>query len=263
MKKFLMAYAVVNPNQADCKYPYKKFAGVGVTFKVLSLLYEDLAVQMPSKAFELLFLGTIADVVPLTGENRFWVRYGLQYINQIESHAFKVLKQNGKVIKEKLSASDIGYGLTPQINALGRLQDPRQGVKFLIGDDKQEVEHVGRILAELNQARKEIEKAIFSEISSAIATKKIDLDQENIIFAASSAWPSGVIGLVASRLVSAYGKPVVLLHITKDGIAKGSCRSIAAFNMFDALSECHDLLLTFGGHSLAAGLSLLRENLSR
>lgn len=250
------AFAVIDPHQVDCAYPYKKFAGVGVGFKVMSLLYEKLGLKMPSKAYELLLLGTVADVVPLTGENRYWVRHGLKYVNELESNSLKVLKQNGKVKKSSLSSLDIGFSLAPQINALGRLEDPRQGVKFLIGTDEQEVIQVGRTLYELNQTRKEIERSIFLEVVNQIENKNIDLSKENCIVAASSSWPPGVIGLVASRLVGAYGKPTILLHRSKDGSAKGSCRSISAFNMFDALHESRDLLTTFGGHSVAAGLSL-------
>lgn len=254
------AYAIINPHQEECQYPYKKFAGVGVAFKLLSLLYEHLNKSMPPKAFELLLLGTIADVVPLTGENRFWVRHSLHYVNAAQSYAFTVLKKNGNISKERVLASDIGYNVTPQINALGRLQDARQGVKFLIGDDEQEIDTVGKILVELNHARKDIERGILSEVSDAISEKKIDLSTENIIIAASDNWPAGVIGLVASRLVAAHGRPALLFHV-KDGKAKGSCRSIKTFNIFDALHECKDLLETFGGHSVAAGLSLRVENI--
>lgn len=258
------AFALVNPHQDDCAYPYKLFAGVGVTFKVLSLLYEKLQLSMPAKAYELLLLGTIADVVPLTGENRYWVRHGLQQINATASLAFNILKQNGKLVEKKIiSATDIGFSITPQINALGRLEDPRQGVKFLIGSDIQDIEHVGKVLVELNQARKEIERAILAEIVTQIEANNIDLTQENIILAASHQWPPGVIGLVASRLVGAYGKPALLFHLTQQGVAKGSCRSIAEFNMFDALAQSKDLLLNFGGHSVAAGLSLSSNNLAQ
>jgi single-stranded-DNA-specific exonuclease len=255
------AFAIVNPNQEDCEYPFKSLAGVGVTFKILSLLYEAIDKELPAKAIELLLLGTIADVVPLKGENRFWVRYGLQFVNSIESYSFKVLKKNGNVTKPMLSASDIGFSIAPQINALGRLEDPRQGVKFLIGSDTKETELVGSVLFELNQARKEIERTIFNEIVLQIETKKIDLAKENVIIAASNQWPPGLIGLVASRIVSTYGRPTLLFHITKEGKAKGSCRSITEFNMFDALHASRDLLDTFGGHSLAAGLALDKDKL--
>lgn len=256
------AFAVINPNQEDCPYPYKKFAGVGVIFKLITLLYEKMGVaQLPSKAYELLLLGTVADVVPLTGENRYWVRHGLRYINSNESSSLKVLKDNSKVVKPKLSSVDIGFSITPQINALGRLEDPRQGVKFLIGSDLAEVQQVGKVLYELNEARKAIERSIFEEVQSHIESGKIDLKNENIIMAASRNWPPGVIGLVASRLVSAYGKPTLLFHLTDSGIAKGSCRSIPAFNMFNALADAKDMLNSFGGHSIAAGLALPQNKL--
>jgi len=257
------AFAIVNPNQIDCSYPHKTLAGVGVTFKLLSLLYEKKGLELPPKAYELLLLGTVADVVPLIGENRFWVRHGLAYINKIESVSFKLLKANGKVTKPKLSATDIGFSITPQINALGRLEDPRQAVKFLIGSDVENAENVARVLLEMNEARKTIEKAIVEEIEEQIRLKHIDIEKENVIIAASKTWPAGVIGLVASRFVAGYGKPTLLFHITKDGIAKGSCRSIAEFNMFDALTASSDLILQFGGHSVAAGLSLRVEDLSQ
>lgn len=255
------AYAIVNPSQNDCGYPFKALAGVGVTFKLLSLLYEMKGLSLPAKAYELLLLGTIADVVPLLGENRFWVRYGLNYVNNVESISLKVLKQNGKLTKPTISAADIGFSIAPQINALGRLEDARQGVKFLIGSDVAIVNEVGAVLLELNQARKEIERAIVASIEAEIATKKVNLEHDDIIITASAEWTPGVIGLVASRFVGAYGKPTLLFHLTKDGKAKGSCRSIPEFNIFKALTACSDLIDQFGGHPMAAGLSLPAKNL--
>lgn len=257
------AFAIVNPNQFDCPYPFKVLAGVGVSFKLLTLLYEIKGLELPPKAYELLLLGTVADVVPLIGENRFWVRHGLNYVNQHESLALKVLKQNGKITHERISSTDIGFSLAPQINALGRLEDPRQGVGFLIGSNVKEVEHTGKVLFELNEARKEIERSIFNHVVHEIEKGTIDVSTENIIIAASNQWPPGVIGLVAGRLMNAYGKPTILLHLTKDGIAKGSCRSIPEFNMFNALQANKDLLLNFGGHSVAAGLSLKIEDVPK
>jgi len=255
------AFAIVNPNQDDCQYPFKVLAGVGVSFKLLSLLYELKGLTMPVKAYELLLLGTVADVVPLIGENRFWVRHGLNYVNQHESLALRVLKQNGKVLHERISSTDVGFSLAPQINALGRLEDPRQGVGFLIGSNAKDVEHTGKILLELNEARKEIDRSIYNHVVHEIQKGTIDLGSENIILAASNQWAPGVIGLVAGRLMNAYGKPALLFHLTKNGIAKGSCRSIPEFNMFNALQANKDLLISFGGHSMAAGLSLKIENL--
>ncbi|MBI2353349.1 single-stranded-DNA-specific exonuclease RecJ [Candidatus Dependentiae bacterium] len=256
------AYVIVNPHQLDCPYPYKHFAGVGVAFKLLTLLYQRKNMPIPGKVIELLLLGTVADVVPLTGENRYWVRYGLSYVNKNESYALQVLKENSNFQKPFLSSVDIGFSITPQINALGRLDDPRQGVQFLISRDTVIVEQVGKVLLELNQARRDIEREIVQEIVAKIDSKEIDIDKDRVIIAASAHWPAGVIGLVASRMVAAYGLPTILFHLTSDGLAKGSCRSIPEFNIFNALTESKDILLSFGGHSHAAGLSLKVEHVA-
>lgn len=255
------AFAVVDPHQADCLYPFKLFAGVGVGFKLMQLLYERVGRLLPVPVYELLMLGTVADVVPLLGENRFWVRHGLQQVNAQTSAALRVLKENARYAKASLSSTDIGFMIAPQLNALGRLEDPRAGVKFLIGSDEQETIRIGKILGELNQARKTIEKEIIREIESAIARGDIDVQSQKIIVAAKQGWPSGVIGLVASRLVGMYHRPAILLHLTDDGCAKGSCRSIPELNIFDALSAVQDVLLSFGGHPMAAGVSLRADKL--
>lgn len=250
------AYAIIDPHQEDCIYPYKKFAGVGVSFKILSLLYESLGKELPQKVYELLLLGTVADVVPLTGENRYWVRHGLQLVNSQDSLSLRVLKANARVNKSNLSSTDIGFFIAPQINALGRLEDARDGVKFLIGTNVPEVEKVGTVLKELNEARKAIEKTVLNDVEADVVSKKINLETDRIILASSTNWQPGVIGLVASRIVGMYNRPALLFHITNKGIAKGSCRSTADFNMFEALQEHKDILISFGGHAMAAGLSL-------
>ena len=255
------ALAIIDPNQDDCSYPYKKLAGVGVAFKIISLLYERLEKELPDKVYELLMLGTVADVVPLTQENRFWVRHGLSKVNKQKSVAMSVLASNSNLVKKTWGSLDIGFMIAPQINALGRLTDPREAVKFLISSKKNDVERVGRILKEMNDERKRVERRIYDEIDSVIVNKGIDLDKENVIIAASSTWPAGVIGLVAGRLMNNYGKPAFLFHELKNGMLRGSCRSIPEFDVFDALQENKDLLTSFGGHSFAAGLCLKKDNM--
>ena len=255
------AFAIVNPHQDVCPYPYKQFAGVGVSFKILSLLYERVNKKLPSKVYELLLLGTVADVVPLTGENRFWVRHGLQLINNDESFALKVLKSNSRCTKPVLSSTDIGFSIAPQLNALGRLEDAREGVGFLIGHDEKKINHVGTILRELNEARKAIERSVYADVEADILAQKIDLDKERIILSSSNKWQPGVIGLVASRLVSAYNRPALLFSINSQSIAKGSCRSIPGFDIFEALQEHEELIINFGGHVQAAGLSIPADKL--
>ncbi len=143
---------IVNPHQDDCPYPYKDFAGVGVIFKIMALLYEQLGLTLPDKAYELLMLGTVADVVPLVNENRYWVQYGLQKVNSELSRAMHTLLHNGRAsLKSRIDSLDIGYAIAPQLNALGRLDDPRDGVRFLISNDTEEVLRIGTILKNINE----------------------------------------------------------------------------------------------------------------
>jgi single-stranded-DNA-specific exonuclease len=253
------AFAIVDPNQDECGYPYKKLAGVGVTFKIVDLLYEQEKKTLPEKVYELLMLGTVADVVPLTEENRFWVRHGLVRVNKHKSLAVSVLAQNSNLVKKRWGSLDIGFMIAPQINALGRLDDSRDAVKFLISASSEDVVRIGKILKEMNDERKKVERKIYDEIEGVILNKVIDLDRENVIVAASESWPSGVIGLVAGRLMNNYGRPTFLFHEKKDGTLRGSCRSIPEFDIFNALEENKDLLISFGGHSFAAGLCLKKD----
>lgn len=255
------ALAIVNPNQHDCEYPYKELAGVGVTFKLVSLIYEVKNLQLPDKIYELLMLGTIADVTPLTGESRYWVKYGLGKTNKQQSTAFTVLASNSNLIKKNYNSLDIGFMIAPQINALGRLSDPRQAVRFLVSADTNEVSRIGQVLKEVNEERKKIDRQIYEEIEYLIFSKRIDIKKENIIVAASGNWPAGIIGLVAGKITQNYGKPTFLFHINK-GIAAGSCRSIPEFNLFKALEKFKDMLISFGGHTMAAGLKIKQENLA-
>lgn len=251
------ALAIVNPNQEDCTYPYKHFAGVGVAFKLMSLIYEMVGKTLPEKILELVTLGTIADVVPLTGENRFWVREGLLGINRQHSYSLALLAANNNLIKSQMTSLDLGFMIAPQINALGRLDDAREAVKFLVSSDQADIERVGAILKSINEDRKKIDRAIFEEIEMAIINKQIDLDKEKLIVAAHHNWPAGVIGLVAGKLMHQYGRPTILFHQDLENkLVKGSCRSIPEFDIFNALVACKDLLLSFGGHSFAAGLKL-------
>lgn len=254
---------IVNPYQEGCLYPYKEFAGVGVAFKIMDLLYRKRGLRLPEKAYELLMLGTIADVVPLINENRYWVQKGLSLVNEKKSNALQSLLRNGNLLtKESITARDIGFMVAPQLNALGRLDDPRDGVRFLISKNTQDIERIAKILKALNEERKRLDRSIYEELVQAVELGHINLKEENIIIAGHDTWPTGVIGLVAGKLVQEYGRPAILLHTGgNQGIAKGSCRSIEAFSIFEALEANKELLLSFGGHACAAGLSLKVENI--
>lgn len=253
------AFAIVNPNQSGCSFPGKNLAGVGVAFKLMELLFQKVGASLPDEVYELLLLGTIADVVPLKGENRYWVRYGLQKVSEKGSYALEVLKKNARLAK-RLSSQDIGFWLAPQLNALGRLDDPRDAVKFLIGEDFNEIERIGAQLYSLNQTRKQVERTVVADIEAEIKAGRIDPFSDPVIVAAHVGWAPGVIGLAASRLVSSYGKPVFLFHEATNGHLKGSCRSIPGVNIFELLKELQDCLIHFGGHSMAAGLALEQKH---
>ena len=259
-----VAYAVVNPCRSDCLYPFKKLAGVGVAFKLMTLLYEhhehheQQKKDLPEEVYELLLLGTIADVVPLISENRYWVRRGLQKVEDRASVALQVLKRNARMV-QSLSATDIGFFLTPQLNALGRLENPREAVNFLIGDDFEVTERIGAKLFALNQARKQVEKGVVSEVKNQIQQGVITLENQRSIMAFHGGWQPGVIGLAAGRIASEYGLPTFLFHETSHGLLKGSCRSNAQVNIFEVLQDAREHLLQFGGHAAAAGLSLKKE----
>lgn len=255
------AHAVVNPVRHDCAYPCKELAGVGVAFKVMSLLYEKLGKPLPDKVYELLLLGTIADVVPLIGENRYWVRTALLQVNAQPSFSLRMLKHNGGLgEKPVIDTRDIAFSIAPQLNALGRLHDPRRGVHFLLDTRDSEVIAIGQQLFELNQARKELERGIVAEIIMGIKQGAIVL-HEHVLVASSAQWSVGVIGLVASRLVAEYNRPVVLFHLTSDGMARGSARSINGVDVFAALGELAGIIDHFGGHAAAAGVSMRVEQL--
>ncbi|MBD3273469.1 single-stranded-DNA-specific exonuclease RecJ [Candidatus Dependentiae bacterium] len=263
LDKIPKALGIIDSNQKDCCYPYKELAGVGTIFKIICMIYDEKGLILPDKIYELLMLGTVADVAPLTGENRYWVRFGLNKINKKKSLALSSLIQNSRLSKSSIDSRDIGFMIAPQINALGRLDDPREAVEFLISSDKKIVEKIGLKLKRINEERKKLDRRIYLDIETAILERRINLEKENIIIAASPDWPAGVIGLVAGKLTQNYGKPSILFHMDRNGVLKGSCRSIPEFNIFDALNNCKDLLIQFGGHSFAAGLKLLKKNMPK
>jgi len=260
------AFAVVNPNQPDCAYPFKHLAGVGVAFKLMTLLYQQNNLTLPDKAYELMMLGSIADVVQLTGENRYWVRYGLDLVNKTGgSISFRKLLQNYGTQNPTIDSTAVAFGLAPQLNALGRLADANEGVRFLLDIDQSTVDNIGNMLHAYNNDRKKIQANMFNEIKNKIKAREIDLDRERIIIVSSSDFHPGVNGLVASKLVEKYYKPAIVCTEVADEhgetILKGSARSIAAFHLFDALFQCEDLLMGWGGHKVAAGLAFKKANL--
>lgn len=252
------AYAVVNPKRKDDKSKFKMLAGVGVAFKCLMAISKryNLPKESYLKYLDIVSIGTISDIVPLVGENRIISKYGLKMMEKTKNLGLKELL---KIVNYKdIDSMMVSFGMAPRINACGRMGNASAAVKLLLETDSQKAEKIAVELDELNQERKNVESLIFNQALELI--EKENLENKNSIVLYNSSWHNGVIGIVASRLVNMYYKPVILL--TKEhGFIRGSGRCPTGFSLYDALGECKDLLIQFGGHELAAGLSIKEENI--
>jgi single-stranded-DNA-specific exonuclease len=261
------AYAIVNPNQKQCTYPCKALAGVGVAFKLMQLLYGQRNLELPKKAYELMMIGTIADVVPLVDENRYWVRKGFEQANSWRSPAFQQLIDNANIESPTIGSTDIAFGIAPQLNAIGRLDDANLGIRFLLDqDDDHNRKIIGTFIMELNNARKALQAEMFDSLNNMVYKQKtLSIQYDPVFIASHKNWHVGINGLVASKAVEKWHKPTILLTETtaEDGtiILKGSGRSIAKYHLFEGLQACKDLLKTYGGHPAAAGLCIEKSKL--
>ena len=254
------AWAIINPKRLDCSYPFKELSGVGVAFKVVSAL----AGVENSKTLldlygDLLCLGTIADIVTLTDENRVFVSHGLKILTSPNNLGLKALIEETGLAGKNLTSSHVGFIIAPRINAVGRLGNALDAVKLFTTDDKATAKQLASMLCNENVRRQTIEQEILNEACAKIEKEKIH-NSDMVIVLASDSWHHGVIGIVASRITEKYGKPCILIAIDQDE-AKGSCRGVVGFNMYNALSHCEDLLTKFGGHELAAGLTIESKNI--
>ena len=247
------ALAVINPHRADCPYPEKNLAGVGVAYKLACALYQTMRGEDYAAGLDLVALGTIADIVPLLEENRRLVRAGLREIAVTKRPGLRALLKVAGVDPEKVSAETVGFQLAPRLNAAGRMETARLGARLLLTDDAAEADELAEHLNDLNQERQATEKDILARAEAELA--QVDAHSLPAIVLAGEDWHPGVIGIVASRLVETYYKTVIILS-THGDMAKGSCRSIPGLHMYEALKKCAPLLTGFGGHAQAAGLSL-------
>lgn len=259
------AVAVVNPKQGHCPYPFKGLAGVGVAFKLATALLE----KPPMEWSGIVALGTIADLMPLEGENRILVSYGLAELRKGEHIGFNALAEASGVNIVECSATKIGFALAPRINAAGRLKHAKLAVQLLTSKLEQEAIELATQLDYLNKERQQIVEEMVLEAEAQWLTKK-QLAEKNgqaepdVIVVAKEGWNVGVIGIVASKLLERYYKPVLVFGIDEQaGSAKGSARSIEGFDLHAALTACEDLLLHYGGHQAAAGMTLETEKLKQ
>ncbi len=262
MENIPSAVAILNPNRFDDKYPFKYLAGVGVVLKLIQgfLKYKNKDFLDIKKYIDLVALGTVADVVPLIDENRIITYFGIEAIKVTNNQGLKALCDVSEISREKLTSFHIGFALAPRINAVGRMSDANEAVRLFISEDECESNIIAHNLNEENIKRKKIDQEVFDKTIEIIEKK--ELYKKNAIILAGENWHEGVIGIVASRLVEKYYKPVIMLSLT-DNMGKGSGRSIPDFHMYNALIKTSDLLESFGGHKLAAGITIKRENIEK
>ncbi len=253
--------AIVNPKVDRESEKGWELAGVGVAFKVAQALYRRLQ-QNEEDLYEhldLVALGTSADIVPLIHENRILTKYGIRQIVRTTKPGLKKLVFVSGLLGKEISTGQVVFVLAPRINAIGRLGDAGKAIKLLTTRDEQAAGEIARFLDEENRRRKAIDEKTLEQALSLIE-QDVDLENDRAIVLESSGWHQGVIGIVASRLVERYYLPTVLISID-DNVGKGSARSIPAFHMYEALKECGDVLMRYGGHKYAAGLSIAPENI--
>jgi single-stranded-DNA-specific exonuclease len=252
------AYAVLNPKRPGCPSPDKDLAAVGVVFKLaLSLTRavggnENVVFAM----LDLVALATIADVAPLRGENRVLVRYGLKLLNEARRPGIRAMIRAAGLERKALTSGRVGFMLAPRLNAAGRLGSALRGVELLLATSDQEANPIARELEELNARRQELDRSTLDRAREMV--QELELENTFGIVLAETGWHPGVIGIVASRIVEEFGRPTVLIAL--DGTeGKGSGRSITAFDLHAGLAQCRDLLLRFGGHRSAAGVTIAAD----
>ncbi len=256
------ALAVLNPRQSGCLYPEKNLAGVGVAFKLCQALWRRLGGdEAPFTGYlELVAVGTVADIVPLTGENRVLVKLGLERLAATDNPGLLALMKVAGLAVDKLDTGKVGYVIAPRLNAAGRLGHAAAGVELLMTGDAGRAAALAAELDAENSRRQAVEKELLAAAEGLLAGT--DPAAQKVLVLAGEDWHPGVIGIVASRLVDRYYRPVVMISV-RDGVGKGSCRSIPGFDIYRALEGCADLLVQFGGHQLAAGLTIEAANIDK
>ena len=250
--------AILNPKQPGCTSPDKDFAAVGIAFKLALAVTRVMGANenFVFTLLDLVALATVADLAPLRGENRVFVKYGLKLMSETTNPGLRALIRASGLDGKPLTAGRIGFILAPRLNAVGRLGNAMRGVELLLTDDAGEANEIARELEELNQRRQSLDRSTLDEAMRIVDT--VDLDETYGLVIAKQGWHAGVIGIVASRIVEQLSRPVVMVALEGD-TGKGSGRSISAFDLHAGLSECREHLVRFGGHRAAAGITVQTE----
>jgi len=254
------AHAVLDSLVQGCNYPFKYLSGAGVAFKLALAVSSRIGKKnLPFKFLDLVALAGAADIVPLVDENRILVKEGLDLINRNPRPGIYALMKAAKLEPGNLSAGQIVFSIAPRINAVGRLGDANRAVDLFTTSDPDKGVELAQVLEDENAQRRKIDEVTFTHAMELVADT-FDLDRDMGIVLHDNNWHPGVIGIVASRLVEKFHRPAVMLT-TIDGVAKGSARSANGFNIYEALQNCEDILLQFGGHEAAAGLAIEIKNI--
>lgn len=255
------AFSVLDPKQIGCNYPFKELAGVGVTYKLCQALFTtmDDDIDYLQSFTDYVAIGSAADIVPLIDENRVFVFHGLEQLKKTEKVGIKALLESCGLMNRKVTTGQVVFNIAPRINAVGRMGNAERAVRLLTTNDYNQARNIAYILDQENRNRKNIDEETFRQAQQ-IVEQKYDPAENRILVLAKDGWHSGVIGIVASRIVEKYYRPTIMIAV-EDGIGKGSARSIPGFDIYQALKACKDVTLTFGGHKYAAGLSIAEQNI--
>ncbi len=255
------ALAVIDNKRKDSQYPFRELAGVGVVFKLIQAIGMKLNLKEEEylKYLDIVCVGTISDIVPLVNENRVIAKLGLMLIRQTKNIGLRsIINSSGY---SKIDSNSISFGIAPRINACGRMGKAEEALELLLSKNYNQVAELTQKLNEHNRERQETEKSIFENAVKQIQEEH--LEDKNAIIVGGENWHHGVIGIVSSKITEMYFKPSILLSFEEDGIGKGSGRSIPGFDLHDALMQCMDTIEKFGGHSMAVGITIRKENFSK
>ncbi len=260
------AVAVINPKREDCSFPFKELAGCGVAFYFLIALRSQLrkigvftALKEPNlkEYLDLVAIGTVADMVPLTGPNRIFVKYGLQEILRTKKKGLKILREN--LLLDTLDVKSISFRMAPRINASGRVDSPLEALKLLMTSDEEKAKKLVSLLNDSNKKRQNLLEKAFTQ-----AIKDVESMDERFIYCLhNNSWHQGIIGILASKLTDKYNRPFFIFTDTEDGYLKGSGRSIEGIDLDELLQKVSHLIYEYGGHKLACGLTIERQNLDK
>lgn len=249
------ACAIINPKQNDCHYPFKELASVGLVAK----LSQALLGKMDEDSLDLVAIGTIADVVPLCGENRIFVKRGLPKVNQTKNKGLQALLEITKIKGKKITPYYVGFILGPRINATGRMDSAHKSLDLFLSDNWEHAYSLAKVLDQHNTDRQKIQRVMIDEALE-IVDQAINFKDQKVIVLSKEGWHKGILGIVASRITDRYYRPAIVISV-KDGVGTASARSIDGFHLHEALTQCAGVLENFGGHEGAAGLTIKAENI--